>query len=188
VSQDGRFDDLQGPSIRLRAFEPEDWPILGTVRDSDVARRYGSSPTPVSRAVARAQAEEASRPPRGDLVELVVETHDGVPLGVASVSEADRRNGTFVIGGWLRREYWRRGFAAEAGRLLLRLYFHELGYQKAEARIHEYNVASLALVESLGFVPEGRRRRAALTRGAYVDELLYGLTREEFDERLEQAP
>jgi RimJ/RimL family protein N-acetyltransferase len=46
--------------------------------------------------------------------------------------------------------------------------------------VYAYDTASLALHRKLGFVEEGRRRRAQFMAGPYHDEVLLGLTVEEF--------
>jgi RimJ/RimL family protein N-acetyltransferase len=45
---------------------------------------------------------------------------------------------------------------------------------------HRFNEASAKLRECLGFQQEGRVRRVVLARGQCFDELIYGLTKEEF--------
>jgi RimJ/RimL family protein N-acetyltransferase len=80
----------------------------------------------------------------------------------------------------IRREHWRRGYAAEAIRLILRYYFDELRYQMANVEIHAFNEASLALHRKLGFQEEGRLRRTVYTEGKYFDQVILGITGEEF--------
>jgi RimJ/RimL family protein N-acetyltransferase len=67
--------------------------------------------------------------------------------------------------------------------LVLRFMFGERRYQKCNNGAYAFNTASIALHEKLGFVQEGRRRRTALFGGEYHDEILFGLTVEEFTER-----
>jgi RimJ/RimL family protein N-acetyltransferase len=43
------------------------------------------------------------------------------------------------------------------------------------------NEASIRLHHALGFKDEGRRRDTIFYNGRYNDELLFGLTRDEFD-------
>ena len=43
------------------------------------------------------------------------------------------------------------------------------------------NVGGIALPMNLSFVEEGRRRRQMFFNGQYHDEILFGMTREEFD-------
>jgi len=40
----------------------------------------------------------------------------------------------------------------------------------------------MKLHEALGFKKEGVIRRMVYTNGSYYDEIIYGITREEFDE------
>jgi RimJ/RimL family protein N-acetyltransferase len=56
----------------------------------------------------------------------------------------------------------------------------ELRYQKVTVHIYSFAEPSVKLHESLGFQLEGRIRRAVFTNGQYFDELIYGLTKEEF--------
>ncbi|MDP9469851.1 MAG: GNAT family N-acetyltransferase [Chloroflexota bacterium] len=48
--------------------------------------------------------------------------------------------------------------------------------------IFDFNEASIRLHDSLGFKQEGRLRRTAYTKGRHHDELVFGLTVEEFEE------
>ncbi len=88
--------------------------------------------------------------------------------------------GTFGFGLGVGRPHQRRGYASEAIVLLLRYMFGERRYQKANVGVYAYNTASLELHAKLGFVVEGRRRRAVFMGGRYHDEVLLGLTVEEF--------
>jgi RimJ/RimL family protein N-acetyltransferase len=63
---------------------------------------------------------------------------------------------------------------------VLRYFFHELRYQKATVHIYDFNTPSIKLHESLGFKHEGRLRRMCFTNGDYHDDVLMGLTAEEF--------
>jgi RimJ/RimL family protein N-acetyltransferase len=75
----------------------------------------------------------------------------------------------------------RKGYASEAILLVLRYYFLELGYQKVTATVYSFNTPSISLHERLGFQPEGRVRRTVYTQGQHFDELIFGMTREEFE-------
>jgi RimJ/RimL family protein N-acetyltransferase len=46
------------------------------------------------------------------------------------------------------------------------------------------NEASIRLHEKLGFIEEGRIRRNSFQNGQYLDDVLFGMTREEFDEHV----
>ena len=57
----------------------------------------------------------------------------------------------------------------------------------AEAKRKMENDSSRSLHEKLGFVREGAVRRAIFTDGRYLDELYYGMTVEEWQQRYEKA-
>lgn len=71
--------------------------------------------------------------------------------------------------------------AEDAVRILLRYGFWERRYQKCNSACVDTNEASIRLHEKLGFSEEGRRRRHWFLDGEYRDDVLFGLTREEFD-------
>lgn len=177
-------NEFEGNKVRLRAVEPEDWEELSTSGlDTDLVRRAGVTHVPRSQAAYRSRAEDASKAPEGDQVELTIETLDGSIVGWLGVNHADRRNRIFSFGVTIGRDHWRKRYATEALELLFCFYFSELGYQKVDTWVLAFNEASLRFHEAFGFVVEGRRRRAVFTKGEYHDFVLVGMTREEFVER-----
>jgi RimJ/RimL family protein N-acetyltransferase len=53
---------------------------------------------------------------------------------------------------YLARPYWGRGLAAEAGRAFIQYGFRELGLSRIEAGANANNLASIRVLEKLGFV------------------------------------
>ncbi len=116
----------------------------------------------------------------GDFADFV---HAPVDVGVAgtiSTHHADRRNGNVKYGIAIMKEHQRKGYAAEAIRLVLRYYFQELGYHKAIAEVYAFNEPSISLHENLGFKQEGRLRDMIYTGGEHHDVLVFGMLAEEF--------
>ena len=93
----------------------------------------------------------------------------------------DQKNGTFSFGIVINRGYRGKGYAEEAVWILLRYGFWEQRYQKCNSACVHTNEASIGLHKKLGFVEEGRRRRHVFFNGEYHDDVLFGMTREEFD-------
>lgn len=90
---------------------------------------------------------------------------------------------SFSYGVAIRNEHQRKSYASEAIILVLRYYFQELRYQKVTTPVFSFNEASRRLHEQLGFQQEGRLRRKIFTRGQYFDEIVFGMTMEEFTEK-----
>jgi len=112
---------------------------------------------------------------------FAIETHAGEYAGGMSLHSMDEKNGTFSLGVVVHRAHWGHGYAADAVRMLLRYGFHERRFQKCNSACVAENEASIRLHQKLGFQEEGRRRRHLFYNGAYHDDVLFGLTREEFD-------
>lgn len=112
---------------------------------------------------------------------FAIETLEGEAVGGISLHSQDCKNGVFGAGLTIARPHWGRGYAADAVRILLRYAFWERRFQKCDSACVATNEASIALHHKLGFVEEGRRRRRWFLNGDYVDEILFGLTREEFE-------
>jgi RimJ/RimL family protein N-acetyltransferase len=175
----------QGKLVRLRAIEPGDWEaFMRFDQDSDDMRSAGMLFEPRSAEGYRRWARErAEKQPdvRSDQFELAVESlAEECVVGGIGTHQDDRRAGTFGCGLGISREFQRRGYGSEAVVLLLRYMFGERRYQKCNVGVYAYNTASLRLFAKLGFVEEGRRRRAEFLAGRYYDEILLGVTVEEF--------
>ncbi|MFT3654578.1 hypothetical protein DALLNEIH_00998 [Bacillus sp. B01(2024)] len=65
--------------------------------------------------------------------------------------------------------------------MVLRFYFLELAYQKVNTTVYSFNNNSIRLHEKLGFMKEGQLRNVIFTKGAYYDNICFGMTREEFE-------
>jgi RimJ/RimL family protein N-acetyltransferase len=176
----------QGKLIRLRAIEPADWETYFAWNfDDGQTRPLYFIPFPQSReAVRRWTEQESSRPIGDDNVRFTMaRLEDDAVVGDISVHDADPRVGTFAYGINVRRDEQRKGYATEAILLLLRYYFQERRYQKVTIKVYSFNEASMRLHEGLGFQLEGRLRRMVYTEGHLHDEVLYGMTIEEFRDK-----
>ncbi len=174
----------EGVRVRLRAVEPADWErFFIWDQDSETARRAYFIPFPRSIEATRRWAEQsANEAPVNDSYRFAIETMERELVGTLNTHECERRQGTFSYGIAIGAEYWRHGYASEAITLVLRYYFRELGYQKVTVHVYDFNEPSIRLHERLGFQREGRLRRMIYTDGTYHDDLLYGMTAEEFAE------
>jgi RimJ/RimL family protein N-acetyltransferase len=172
----------QGKTIRLRAIDPSDWEAYFKLdQDTEQARALYFVPFPQSQVGAKRFAEEASKKSDGDNFRFVIENREKEVVGDITTHYCNPRNGSFSWGITIKQEHRRKGYASEAILLVMRYYFQELRYQKVTVTIYSFNEASARLHERLGFQQEGRIRRTVFTRGQYFDELIYGLTKEEFE-------
>ena len=78
------------------------------------------------------------------------------------------------------RNFWGKGYALEAGRLILKHGFEQLNLNSVFCGTHADHTAMLKLAENLGFKKEGRQRQAIYKNGVFADVILYGLLRKDF--------
>jgi methylmalonyl-CoA/ethylmalonyl-CoA epimerase len=93
------------------------------------------------------------------------------------------RTHTVEIGFDLHPTYWRKGFMEEALRTVLSYSFGEAGFMpvfRVEAIVDPRNLASIALLEKLGFQEEGLRRGFGYWKGAYQDVKMFALLKAEW--------
>lgn len=102
------------------------------------------------------------------------------PIGSVSVKEWGR---TPTIGYWLVPEVHGNGYGTEAVELTLDYVFRVYEAPTVKAKAFDFNSASRALLESLGFTQEGRLRKDSFIDGEYRDSIVYGLLREEWQQR-----
>lgn len=115
--------------------------------------------------------------PLGKFAITLKETNKMIGTIDLRVDEADKKA---EIGYTLNKEYWNKGYATEAGKLLLRLGFEELGLQRIFAFHDARNSASGRVMEKLGMFPEGTFRNNRLTKGEIVTDKYYAITREDY--------
>jgi RimJ/RimL family protein N-acetyltransferase len=175
----------QGERVRLRAVEPEDWEAFYQWdQDTEMARLSYWIPFPGSREHAKKwTSEEARAEPKGHNFRWVIENLEGEFVGNIDTHACEPRGGTFEYGIAIQRQYWRRGYAIEAIRLVLAYFFGELRYQKVTVHVYDFNEPSLRLHRKLGMQEEGCLRRMIYTDGAYHDEIIFGMTAEEFKKK-----
>ncbi len=84
---------------------------------------------------------------------------------------------------WVDPGYWNQGLATESSWYLCQEAFRHLGVRRISSQALDRNTASQAVLRKLGFVEEGRERRAVCLRGRCMDMVLFGLLREEFERK-----
>ncbi len=101
-------------------------------------------------------------------------------LGFYSISMDDKRA---VLGADLFKEHWGQGLMQEAVQALLRYGFEEMELNRIEASVDPDNIRSMKLTERSGFVKEGVKRQLDWYKGAYHDDVVFSMLREEWQAR-----
>lgn len=71
--------------------------------------------------------------------------------------------------------YWRQGYTTEALESLFKFGFTNLELHRIEAGCAVENIASIKVMEKVGMIREGRKRKILPIRGTWVDNYIYSI-------------
>lgn len=151
--------------------------------DREVTRytAWGPNSAEDTRAFLRAVLAQARSAERSEFNLAVVERDSGRLVGSAALRVTSREHARGELGYVFHREVWSRGYATEAGRLLLLFGFERLGLRRIAATCRPENVASGRVLEKIGMRCEGRLRSHVFLRGTWRDSVLYAAINETAD-------
>ena len=174
----------QGEKTRLRPWRLEDAELrfMASLDSPTLALHQDGIELPTSVELQKEWLEKAAGLKDDGMIRFAMENLDGVTVGWVTLHSRDQKNGTFGFGVAVYRDYRGHGNAVDAVRILLKYGFWEQRYQKCNSMCLHTNEASIRMHQKLGFIEEGRIRRNCFFNGKYHDDVLFGMTREEFDE------
>ena len=169
---------LTGDGFALRPWRAGDAVSLAANADnrnvwSNLRTRF---PRPYTLADARTWISRcASGRERGVQLAIDVEGLAVGGIGVDLVTTNSPRTGE--LGYWLGEDYWGRGIAGNAVRLVCPLAFRKLTLDRLRAIVRSSNEASLRILARSGFEVESKMRRSGRRPGSAVVEIVYARNR-----------
>jgi RimJ/RimL family protein N-acetyltransferase len=182
---------IYGERIRLRAPTRDDLPrFTAWLNDPDI-RQYISIFLPFSIEEEESWYESMLKRPIEEhplVIEIRQLSDEGeetwLPIGNLGLFSIDWRVRSAEMGIFIGdKSYWDQGYGSEAVSLILRHGFDTLNLQRITLRVFASNPRAIRTYEKVGFVHEGRMRRAYYDGGKYIDVLLMSILREEWRER-----
>ena len=177
---------MQGKLITLRRLRRSDAAsIQRHANNRDIARFLPRLPFPYTMAEARKWITITSRLARADKAyDFGIEDEEsGEIVGMIGLRNVNRQDRNAEVGYWVGTSFQRRAYAKEALRLVLKFAFRELRLVRVYAMAHQKNVASVKLLDRIGFVREGVWRKASLINRRWYDVYAYGILKEEYIRR-----
>lgn len=171
---------LEGKNLRLRRATAGDVEArLSLGSHAEIVEMFGASRDavrPLTREGAARWVQRLIDHPHA----WVIEAH-GRLIGEIRLDNVDLhdRHASMAIG-ILDPSLLGRGLGSEAILLLLRHAFTDLRLHRIGIRVLAYNRRAIRAYEKCGFVIEGREREAAFVNGAWHDDMIMGLLRQEF--------
>jgi RimJ/RimL family protein N-acetyltransferase len=107
---------------------------------------------------------------------------DGERAGAMAFEVANRRSRIADLRGlMIAPEFRGRGLADSAAQLLVKHLFLDLDYHRVQLECYGFNERAIRHAERAGFRHEGVRRQAYWRHGEWVDGVLFGLVREDWE-------
>lgn len=106
--------------------------------------------------------------------------YNGEIAGTIGFNEVNRSNNIGIVGYWLGEMFQQKGIMSKAFKALIQYGFEQLQLNRIEVRAAVRNTKSRALPEKFGFTKEGEIRQAEWLYDHYVDHVVYGLLRSEW--------
>lgn len=80
----------------------------------------------------------------------------------------------------LNPEYWNKGIMTEALSAIMKFTFNTLDVNRIEASVSTENIASIKVLEKLGFIKEGILRERSYWRGSCHDMIMFSILKKEY--------
>lgn len=108
------------------------------------------------------------------------ETHDFIGLMALNLGKLNFR----IAEVWYKTHpnHWRNGYTSEALNELLKFGFQNLALHRIEAGCAVENIASIKVLEKVGMLREGKKRKVLPIRGEWVDNYSYAILETDFEE------
>ena len=175
---------LETPRLILRRFTPDD--------AEEMYRNYASDPSVVTYLTwpAHKSAEDSRsilldwerRYEKDDFYQWALVLKElGEVVGSISVVEFQKDADAPELGWCLGSKWWGRGLMPEAAAAVVKFLFEEVGAARVTARYDIENPKSGRVMEKLGMSYEGTLRRHGKNNRGVVDEVCYGILREEYE-------
>lgn len=165
----------------VRSSDLENYFLNGEQIDTESQRSGDRMTAPYGDEIMKKRvADLSNRMPSTEDNYFIIENLLGDVVGNINVHSCSMVDGTFEYGLGIRPKHRGSGYAKDAIKLVLDFYFNELRYQKCNVRVYDYNIESIRLHESLGYILEGRLRRSFYGKGQFHDIMCFGMTKEEF--------
>ena len=123
--------------------------------------------------------EARNKQPQASYTWRITEKESGDFIGMAGMSLTNDRFRLGEIFYKLLPDFWGRGYATEVSKALIKTGFEDFDLHKIEAGTDIENLASLRVLEKVGMIREGLRRKILPIRGEWRDGYLFAIVEDD---------
>lgn len=179
---------IKGKNLYLRPLTKDDIPtMLKWINDPEVTK-YLSVYLPVTEKEEEEWVENMSRSKDSIVLAIMAKestTDNGIELtysefiGTMGLHNINWKDRTAITGALIgEKKYWGKGYGTEAKMFLLNYAFNTLNLRKICSTVLGYNERSKNYNLKCGYEIEGIRKEQVFKDGAYVDEILMAVFKE----------
>jgi RimJ/RimL family protein N-acetyltransferase len=179
--------NIKGKSIILRAIEEKDLELLHKwANDPETQDILGVFHFPSSMDFHKFWFQTLKN---DDLNQrLAIEAPELGLIGISSIINIDWRNNHAWHGVMLGDIDIRGlGYGVDSVMSTMRYAFEELHLERLDGSIIEYNKVSFSFYSKLGWKDEGRRRNYYFRKGRYWDQIIVGITKQDYEELIQKT-
>lgn len=173
---------LEGQKVGLRPLQIEDAALFqGWMTDQEITQ-YLLVYLPLTRLAEEQWIKETGQS-KNDVVLTIVTKKpiEGKPIGNVALHRINHKDGNATFGIFIgEKDYHEFGYGTEAARLMIGYGFNQLNLHRIDSSALAFNKRSIAMHLKLGFKKEGRHRQKIFKNGTYVDDIIFGLLRDEW--------
>ncbi|KIM43396.1 hypothetical protein M413DRAFT_444223 [Hebeloma cylindrosporum] len=170
------------PRTTLRAYGPSDLPLLlGLLNNPLVQNTLISDPIVPRNHRFVSKIEELANEA---LLYVVIEATN-LPsgpqvIGAANITLSNVKNRDVILGIALDPQMWGKGYGTEVVTFLVDYAFKNLAVHRVSLGVLDSNPAAIHMYKKIGFVEEGRKRKANFFNGEWQDSIYMGILEEEW--------
>ena len=179
------FPFIEGDSIDLVVGNSKWAPLLAKWMNDPKVRQYARNYWPLTLEEIKKFFEPSPDQGMKDFIVFTIyHKKDKKPIGSIGFNHINwiaRNANIFATIG--EPEYWGRGIAGEASKLMIKYGFMELNFHKIYSGVYSPNKRSLRAAEKLGFTEEAIIKDEIYVDGNYVDTHKFALFKKDWEEQ-----
>lgn len=175
---------MEANLIYLRELRLTDWMDVHAYASQECACRFqpwGPNTEDQTQAFVNQIIEDAEEVPRTRFAYAIVELNTQKMIGMIEINIRSITDRSGEISYIVHPDYWGKGIATEASRLLLKFGFEKLLLHRIYATCDPRNTGSSRVLLKIGMTYEGRLRDALLIKDGWRDSLMFSILEHEWN-------
>ena len=174
--------NLEGNAIRLREYNSRDnaQEILDLINSQEVLLNLRHTiPYPFTYEDELKFLKDQSA--MNDCYNFAIETiKDSKYIGGCGINEMDLKNSNCIVGIFLAKPFWNKGYGTDAMKTLIHFIFEQIPVQKIKLRVFSFNKRAIRSYEKCGFKVEAVLKKELYRNGEYHDDIIMSIFRDSY--------